>query len=96
MGVSIGEDKIVLSKLDKLIQKINWYKDYIKSDFEIPKDVSTFSERNIDLMNNIETLTNLLQEYENSTVNGDFSYSEEQKKFKYLQTAVMLKYLGFY
>lgn len=97
MGVNIGEeDKIVLTKLDNLIQKISWYKEYIRSDVEIPKDVSTFSQRNIDLINNIETLTNLLQEYKISTENGDFSYSSEQKKFKYLQTAVMLKYLGFY
>lgn len=97
MGIYVeNNDKVILTKLDNLVEKINWYKEYIKSDFQIPVDHSTFSERNIDLMNNIETLTNLLQEYKNSTENGDFSYTEDQKKFKYLQIAVMMKYLGFY
>lgn len=90
------DEKIILTKIDNLIEKLNWYKGYIISDPVIPSDVSTFTERNIDLMNNIETLKNLVQTYKKSTENGDFSYSLEQKKIKYLQNAVMLKYLGFY
>lgn len=97
MGIDVNKDnKLILKKLDDLIEKINWYKDYIKSDFDMPLDLSIFSERNIDLINNVETLTNIFKEYKNSTENGNFSYSPEQKMFKNLQIAVMLKYLGFY
>lgn len=90
------DEKLILIKLDNLIERVNWYKTYIMNDVVIPPDVSTFTERNIDLMNNIETLTNLLQEYKKSTESGEYEYSPEQKSFKYLQIAVMLKYLGFY
>jgi hypothetical protein len=90
------DEKLILIKLDNLIERVNWYKTYIMNDVVIPPDVSTFTERNIDLMNNIETLTNLLQEYKKSTESGEYEYSPEQKLFKYLQIAVMLKYLGFY
>jgi hypothetical protein len=86
--------KDIERSVDKLIEHLVWYKEYISSEFVIPENSRPFVSRNTDIIRDTNNLTKSLDQFKQCTVTNDYSLTPEELVRKTLQTYAMYRYTG--
>lgn len=94
--IEIDENKVkILSVLSRLVDKLNWYKDFI-NDFEVPESTEGFYSRSVDLLRDVDNITKSIEKFQECNESGNYNYSLDEMRVKILQAQVMLRYINLY
>ena len=95
MGIDIIKDpslQEIHTKLENIVTKINWYKDFLSGDYAIPEDVDTFLMRNKDIMNSLGILDKELARLQECEISGDYTLSDAELELKIVWSKLLLTY----
>lgn len=94
MGIEVKQDPLgeINENITKLIQNLEWYRDFLQGEFEVPRNDTPFLSRNKDIMNTILFLTGDISRLKECSTDKNYSYNEHELRTKIIWTRMLLSY----